>query len=71
MKVVNYSITGSGNRRVFKIPVGGLSRTEAEKVLRGLISQYQSPYGTWNTGTGEFKFKPDPWFVKVYNYIFK
>lgn len=30
-------------RRVFKIPIGGISKDDAEKALRQLMSNYQSP----------------------------
>jgi hypothetical protein len=39
----NWTINRTTGRIVFKIPVGNLSKEEAEKQLKQLISDYQTP----------------------------
>jgi hypothetical protein len=39
----NWSVSRTTGRIVFKIPVGNLSKEEAEKQLKQLISNYQTP----------------------------
>ena len=40
----NWTINRTTGRIVFKIPVGNLSKEEAEKQLKQLISSYQTNY---------------------------
>jgi hypothetical protein len=40
----NWSVNRTINRVVYKIPVGNLSKEEAEKQLKQLISSYQTNY---------------------------
>ncbi len=40
----NWSVSRTTGRIVFKIPVGNLSKEEAEKKLKQLISNYQTNY---------------------------
>ena len=40
----NWSVSATTGRIVFKIPVGNLSKEEAEKQLKQLISNYQTNY---------------------------
>lgn len=46
----NWSVNRTINRVVYKIPVGNLSKEEAEKQLKQLISSYQTNYWFPNTG---------------------
>ena len=39
----NWTISRTNNRIVYKIPVGNLSKEEAEKYLKQLMNQYQTP----------------------------
>ena len=39
----NWTISRTTGRIVFRIPVGNLSKEEAEKQLKQLISDYQTP----------------------------
>ena len=39
----NWTISRTTGRIVFKIPVGNLSKEDAEKQLKQLISNYQTP----------------------------
>jgi hypothetical protein len=41
----NWSVNRTINRVVYKIPVGNLSKEEAEKQLKQLISSYRFPNG--------------------------
>jgi hypothetical protein len=38
----NWSVSRTNNRVVYKIPIGNLSKEEAEKQLKQLISNYQT-----------------------------
>lgn len=40
----NWTISRTNNRIVYKIPVGNLSKEDAEKQLKKLISNYQTNY---------------------------
>jgi hypothetical protein len=40
----NWTISRTKNRIVYKIPVGNLSKEDAEKQLKKLISNYQTNY---------------------------
>lgn len=40
----NWTINRTTGRMVFKIPVGNLSKEEAEKKLKKIISNYQTNY---------------------------
>ncbi len=40
----SWSVCSTNGRMVFKIPVGNLSKEEAEKQLKQLISNYQTNY---------------------------
>ena len=40
----NWTINRTTGRMVFKIPVGNLSKEEAEKQLKKIISNYQTNY---------------------------
>ena len=42
----NWTISRTTGRIVFKIPVGNLSKEDAEKQLKQLISNYSSPIDT-------------------------
>jgi len=39
----NWSVIRTTNRVVYKIPIGNLSKEEADKQLKQLISNYQTP----------------------------
>ena len=39
----NWSVISTNNRVVYKIPIGNWSKEEAEKQLKQLISDYQTP----------------------------
>lgn len=40
----NWQVSSNSGRIVYKIPVGNLSKEEAEKQLKQLISNYQTNY---------------------------
>jgi hypothetical protein len=46
----SWSVCSTTGKMLFKIPVGNLSKEEAEKQLKQLISSYQTNYWFPNTG---------------------
>jgi len=43
ISINNWSISRTQNKMVFKIPVGNLSKKEAEKYLKKLMNHYNTP----------------------------
>jgi predicted CopG family antitoxin len=43
ISINNWSISRTQNKMVFKIPVGNLSKEEAEKYLKKLMNHYNTP----------------------------
>jgi hypothetical protein len=57
----NWTISRTNNRVLYKIPVGDISKEDAEKQLKQLISNYQTPMtfptNYWFPSPGETKIE--------------